>query len=291
MMNLLHILVWSILSTLFSLKTHTKDIALAIHTVHEANWQPLFNGQNLDNWIIKIAKHELNENYANTFRVEDGLLKVRYDGYEEFDQQFGHIHYKESYSMYVLRIEYRFVGEQAKGGEGWAWRNSGVMIHGQHPSSMLRDQDFPISIEAQLLGGDGTNHRTTGNLCTPGTFVVMKDQLFTPHCINSTSKTFHGDHWVTAEFVVLADSLIQHYIEGDLVLEYTQPQIGGGNVINYDESIKVDGKALKSGYISLQSESHPVDFRKVEILDLSPFASDPQKMAQAITNAIKKRPQ
>lgn len=290
MMNLLQILVWCILAMQFNLKTNPKGIALAKQTLQEAEWKPLFNGRDLDDWIIKIAKHDLNENYANTFRVEDELLKVRYDGYEEFDQQYGHIHYNNPYSMYVLRVEYRFVGEQAKGGEGWAWRNSGVMIHGQDPKSMLKDQDFPISIEAQLLGGDGTNNRSTGNLCTPGTFVVMKDQLFTPHCVNSTSKTYHGDQWVTAEFVVLADSLIQHYIEGELVLEYTRPQIGGGNVINYDKSVKIDGKSLKSGYISLQSESHPVDFRKVEILDLSPFANDANKLAQTINYAIKKRP-
>src|SRR5690606_8338550 len=203
------------------------------------------------------------ENYANTFRVEDGLLKVRYDGYDDFDQQYGHLFYNSPFSVYLLRVEYRFVGEQAPGGDDWSWRNSGVLLHGQDPQTMQKDQDFPISIEAQLLGGDGTHDRTTGNLCTPGTYVVI-DTLFTPHCINSSSKTYHGDQWVTAEFLVLADSVIHHIIEGDTVLTYYKPQIGGGNVSNHDPAVKEDGKMLKGGYISLQSESHPIDFRKVE---------------------------
>ncbi|MGV3761432.1 3-keto-disaccharide hydrolase [Parapedobacter sp.] len=253
-------------------------------------WIQLFNGKDLNDWTVKIAKHEVGENYANTFRVEDGLMKVRYDGYTDFDFQYGHIHYNTPYSAYLLRVEYRFTGEQAPGGEGWAWRNSGAMLHGQDPQTMLKDQDFPISIEGQLLGGDGTNERTTSNLCTPGTNVLMeKDgELFTPHCTNSTSKTYHGDQWVTAEFLVLADSVVHHIVEGDTVLTYFKPQIGGGSVSNYDPAIKQDGKVLKSGYISLQSESHPIDFRKVELLDLEPYLHDQAKLQQVLEAARNK---
>lgn len=247
-------------------------------------WIQLFNGKDLNDWTVKIAKHEVGENYANTFRVEDGLMKVRYDGYTDFDFQYGHIHYNTPYSAYLLRVEYRFTGEQAPGGEGWAWRNSGAMLHGQDPHTMLKDQDFPISIEGQLLGGDGTNERTTSNLCTPGTNVLMErdGELFTPHCTNSNSKTYHGDQWVTAEFLVLADSVVHHILEGDTVLTYYKPQIGGGSVSNYDPAVKEDGKVLKSGYISLQSESHPVDFRKVELLDLEPYLHDQAKLQQVL---------
>lgn len=247
-------------------------------------WIQLFNGKDLNDWTVKIAKHEVGENYANTFRVEDGLMKVRYDGYTDFDFQYGHIHYNTPYSAYLLRVEYRFTGEQAPGGEGWAWRNSGAMLHGQDPHTMLKDQDFPISIEGQLLGGDGTNERTTSNLCTPGTNVLMErdGELFTPHCTNSTSKTYHGDQWVTAEFLVLADSVVHHILEGDTVLTYYKPQIGGGSVSNYDPAVKEEGKVLKSGYISLQSESHPVDFRKVKLLDLEPYLHDQAKLQQVL---------
>jgi len=235
----------------------------------------------IDDWTVKIAKHDVGENYANTFRVEDGLLKVRYDGYDDFDQQYGHLFYNSPFSVYLLRVEYRFVGEQAPGGDDWSWRNSGVLLHGQDPQTMQKDQDFPISIEAQLLGGDGTHDRTTGNLCTPGTYVVI-DTLFTPHCINSSSKTYHGDQWVTAEFLVLADSVIHHIIEGDTVLTYYKPQIGGGNVSNHDPAVKEDGKMLKGGYISLQSESHPIDFRKVELLNLEPYWEDKDVLEQVL---------
>ena len=246
-------------------------------------WIQLFNGKDLNDWKVKIAKHELNDNFANTFSVEDGVIKVKYDGYEDFEKKYGHMFYKDPFSAYKLRIEYRFVGEQAPGGEGWALRNSGAMLHGQSPESMTKDQDFPISIEGQLLGGDGTNDRTTSNLCTPGTNVVMDGELFTPHCVNSSSKTYHGDQWVTAEFIVLADSVIHHLVEGDTVLTYYQPQIGGGSVSNHDPAVKKDGELIKEGYISLQSESHPIEFRKVELYDLESYMDDPEKLREVLS--------
>src|SRR5690554_1978020 len=245
-------------------------------------WIQLFNGKDLDDWKVKISKHELHDNFANTFRVEDGLLKVSYDGYEDFDRKYGHIFYKDPFSAYFLRVEYRFVGEQAPAGEGWAFRNSGAMLHGQSPESMLKDQDFPISIEGQFLGGDGTKERSTNNLCTPGTHVVMDNELFTPHCVNSSSKTYHGDQWVRAEFLVLADSVIHHLVEGDTVLTYYQPQMGGGNVSNHDPAVKKDGQLIKVGFISLQSESHPIEFRKVELVDLESYMEDPEKLKEVL---------
>ena len=251
---------------------------------HEPQWIQLFNGKDLNNWTIKIAKHDVGDNYANTFRVEDSLLKVRYDGYSNFDQQYGHIFYNTPYSAYLLRVEYRFVGEQVAGGEDWAWRNSGAMLHAQAPQTMLKDQDFPIAIEGQFLGGDGTHSRTTCNLCTPGTNVVIDSTLYTNHCINSSSKTLHGNQWVTAEFLVLADSVIRHIVNGDTVLTYSKPQIGGGNVTGYDSVAKTDGTPLRQGYIALQSESHPIDFRKVELLDLSPYLNTPQALQEILSN-------
>ncbi|HLT06036.1 MAG TPA: DUF1080 domain-containing protein [Cyclobacteriaceae bacterium] len=249
----------------------------------QGEWIQLFNGEDLDDWTVKIAKHELNDNFGNTFRVEDGLMKVNYEAYEDFDQRYGHIFYKDPFSAYKLRIEYRFVGEQAPGGEGWAFRNSGAMLHCQAPESMTKDQDFPISIEGQLLGGNGSDERSTSNLCTPGTNVVMDGELFTPHCVNSSSKTYHGDIWVTAEFIVLGDSVVHHIVEGDTVLTYYQPQIGGGNVSNHDPAMKRDGELLKEGYISLQSESHPIEFRKVELFDLAAYMDDQEKLKEVLS--------
>src|SRR5262245_2069991 len=79
-------------------------------------WKPLFNGKNLDGWSPKIRGFELGDNHNDTFRVEDGLLRVKYDKYDSFDNKFGHLFYRDKFSHYVLRIEYRFVGEQCKGG-------------------------------------------------------------------------------------------------------------------------------------------------------------------------------
>lgn len=237
--------------------------------LNEAEWTPLFNGEDLDGWEVKINGHEPGENFGNTFRAEDGMLKVRYDAYDDFDQQYGHIITEEEYSHYIVGVEYRFVGEQAPGGEGWAERNSGIMVHSQSASTMTTDQDFPVSIEVQLLGGlDDGEERPTANMCSPGTHVVMDGELETEHCINSDSDTYHGEEWVRVEAVVLGDSLIEHRVNGETVLEYTEPQIGGGVVENADPEIKRDGEMLTEGHIALQSESHPIDFRTVELLNL-----------------------
>jgi len=231
----------------------------------QADWLQLFNGKNLDGWTPKITGHAPGENFANTFRVVDGYLTVSYDGYDSFNKQFGHLFYKDEFSYYRLAVEYRFIGEQAKDGPGWATRNSGIMIHGQPAATLHKDQDFPISIEVQLLGGLGKGPRTTANLCTPGTNVERDGKLFTTHCLNSTSKTYDGDQWVRVEVLVKGSELIDHIMDGQSVLSYQRPQLGGGNVSHPDPA---DGKLLEKGTLSLQSESHPVQFRKVELLNL-----------------------
>jgi hypothetical protein len=254
---------------LFFLSVFTLVVVTGIaQTNKNRQWTQLFNGKDIKDWKVKISGHELNENYGNTFRVEAGLLKVSYDQYEDFNRQYGHIFYKQPYSSYIVAVEYRFTGQQAKGGEGWAYRNSGIMLHCQAPETMTKDQDFPISIEVQLLGGDSTGTRTTANLCTPGTQVTMDNKLMTAHCYNSKSQTYRGDQWVRVEVMVLKDSIIKHIVNGDTVLVYQKPQVGGGNVSKHDPSVKKDGTLLNAGYISVQSESHPVEFRKIEILDL-----------------------
>jgi hypothetical protein len=235
----------------------------------EAQWISLFNGKDLNDWQIKFRGHELGVNHNDTFRVEDGLLKVVYDNYERFRGDFGHIFYKDKFSHYRLRVEYRFVGEQATGGPGWAFRNNGIMLHCQDPASMRKEQEFPVSIEVQLLGGDGTNDRSTANLCSPGTHVMMGDRLITQHCYNSTSKTYHGDQWVTVEVEVRGNEVIRHILEGEVVLEYTQPQLDDKDG---DARLLIEAGApimVGEGYIALQAESHPTEFRKVELLPLS----------------------
>jgi len=233
----------------------------------KGRWIKLFNGKNLEGWKVKIAGHKLNDNYGNTFRVEDGILKVCYDEYEKFDGKFGHLFYKDKLSHYKLRVEYRFVGEQSPGGPGWAFRNSGIMMHCQRPESMRKDQSFPVSIEVQLLGGNGRDKRPTGNVCTPGTHIVMDGKLVTRHCIPSASKTYHGDQWVTMEVEVHGNSIIKHIINGQVVLEYEKPQLDEKDA-DARKLIKNGDKMLSEGYISLQSESHPVEFRKVELFRL-----------------------
>ena len=237
----------------------------------EEEWIALFNGRDLTGWTPKITNHALGDNYADTFRVENGTIRVSYDDYDAFDGRFGHLFYEKPFSYYRLVIEYRFVGEQAPKGPGnWALRNSGVMFHSQDPSTMTRAQNFPISIEAQFLGGlsDG-KARSTLNVCTPGTEIVFQGALLPTHCHNSGSATFDGDQWVRAEIVVLGSEKITHIVGGKTVLEYSKPQFGGGAVNEFAPAAKPDGQLIEGGYLALQSESHPIEFRKVELLNLA----------------------
>ncbi len=236
--------------------------------VDQEKWVSLFNGKDLNGWEPKIAGYQLGDNHKNTFVVEKGLLRVKYNEYDSFNTKFGHLFYHVPYSYYKLRIEYRFIGNQVNGGPGWALRNNGMMLHSQSAQSMGIRQDFPISIEAQLLGGNGEDERSNLNLCTPGTHVYMNGELLTQHCFNSISNTYHGDRWVTAELIVLGDSIIHHILSRDTVLTYKKPHIGGEAVNGYLEGIKEDGKLLSEGFIALQAESHPTDFKSIKLLNL-----------------------
>lgn len=216
----------------------------------------LFNGKDLTGWTPKIKGYELGEDPKNTFRVKDGAIQVRYDDYDKFDRQFGHLFLDAPYGSYILRLEYRFIGDkQIDGNPGaWAYMNSGVMIHGEDPKNMGKDKDFPDSIEVQLLGQkEGGPDRTTANICTPGThYVDLDGKLVKRHCVTSSSKTYRGEQWVKLEIEVHGSEKIIHRVNGETVFEYTKPQLN-------------DGTLLEKGSISLQSESHECDFRNIEI--------------------------
>ena len=233
----------------------------------EKNWLSLFNSKNLDGWTPKFSGYEAGINYKNTFRVIDGNLSVRYDEYNNFDDNFGHIFYKKQYSNFILKLEYRIHGEQVSGGPDWGIRNNGIMIHSQSPESMEIDQDFPRSVEVQLLNGGTKDERPNGNVCTPGSHIVMGGKLITQHCINSSSVTNRGNDWVNVEVEVRANEIIRHKINGVMVMEYTNPQADGR-----DEETPVTDlphlSPLSSGFIALQAESHGFDFRKIMLHDL-----------------------
>jgi len=232
-------------------------------------WTTLFNGKDLKDWFVKIHHHEVGDNYGQTFRVEDGIIKVRYDKYDGFNERYGHLYYKTPFSKYHLKMEYRFVDGWMKDAPSYTILNSGVMYHSQDPRTMPKEQDWPISVEMQFLAGlpDG-QPRPTGNMCSPGTEIVYQGTKYNGHCLNSTSKTYPPGEWVTAELIVLGDSLITHMINGDTVLQYSKPSIGGGVANRYDPKQKVEGKPLVSGYIALQSEGQPIDFRNIQLKNL-----------------------
>lgn len=233
-------------------------------------WRMLFNGENLDEWVVKLHRHEPGDNYANTFRVIDGdIIQVNYDDYETFDERFGHLFYEKPFSSYHLKFEYRFTDQWMEDAPGYTYRNSGVMFHSQDPATILKDQDWPISVEYQMLAEATEGEpRPTGNMCSPGTEVYFEGMMDERHCINSSSDTYQWNEWVSAELIVHEDSLVIHKVNGEKVLEYRRPQIGGGVVNRYDPQVKADGTPLTEGYIGLQAEGQGVEFRKIMIREM-----------------------
>lgn len=234
------------------------------------DWIPLFNGSDLSNWKIKFTGQELGVNLHNTFRVEDGIFKVSYDEWEDFNGEFGHIYTDSAWSHYRMRVEYRFVGDQVNGGPAWAYRNNGIMFHSQAAETVTLDQEFPVSIEAQMLGGNGVDERPNGNVCSPGTHIVMRGELVTIHCNNSSSSTNHGDDWVTMEIEVKGSESVKHWINGVLVLEYSGIQL---DPTDPDAQALLANGAdipLGAGHIAMQAETAPIEFRRIELLPLAP---------------------
>ena len=247
----------------------------------EGEWIPIFNGKNLDGWIPKVTGYKVGENPLDGFRVENGILKVDYSKFVRFNGRFGHLFYKDKLSSYILRVEYRFQGELLPDAPGYCYRNSGVMIHSQSAESQDILQSWPVSLEAQLLGSTPKLKQLTANLCTPGTTVFYNGAFTEEHCINSTSKYYYDGDWVTLDIIVHGGKSIYHVIDGDTVLAYTKPQVGG--MLLPENYLVPSGTFLEDGYIALQAEGTPIDFRKVElkILNENNYTASPVKQAES----------
>lgn len=234
------------------------------------HWKPIFNGKNLDGWVMKINHHPAGENWRDTFQVKDGVLQVSYDNYPSFKDEFGHLIYKTPLANYRLRLEYRFMGPSPPGAQAWAVRNSGVMLHGQAPEAMALDQPYPIAVEAQLLGGTPGVTRPTGAVCTPGTTVSIGGVPQKAHCINSTAPTFQDGQWVRFEVEVHGARLVRHFVNGRKVMEYGDIQLDPSEFKRFANIDPGDAKVgpLDHGYISLQAESGPIEFRHIELMRL-----------------------
>lgn len=260
-------------STVRSLAATLTALVMAspcLHGAEEGKWVKLFNGKDLAGWTPKITGHPLGENTHNTFRVEDGILKVSYDGYDKFGKQYGHLYSNIAYSRYIFRCEYRFEGKMMADAPHYVNLNSGVMIHSQSPQSMGIDQEFPSSIEFQFLADEGKGKRPTGNMCSPGTNIVIDGKLVTQHIINSTSPTFPPDEWVKIEIEVRGNEEVIHRVNGQEVLRYQKPQLDPENKISPATELLDAGaaKLLSYGHIALQAEGQGVWFRNIELKSL-----------------------
>ncbi len=260
-------------TTVLLFLTTVSFLILSLAKKEKDKWIPIFNGKNLKNWTVKISGHEVGDNYKNTFRVEDGMLKVSYDNYDKFDNKFAHIFYNEKLTNYRLRLEYKFVGKQQEGGPWWGYLNSGIMLHSESPQTMDLNQPFPTSIEAQLLASDKNSNderfrgRSTASVCTPGTHIEFNKELITDHCTISNSQAFDGEEWVNIE-VEVNNGVFKHFVNGNLAIEYSNAVLDEKDAHTAKLIEGGISKKLTSGYIALQGESHGLSIRKIELLRL-----------------------
>lgn len=228
-------------------------------------WTTLFNGKNLDGWQMKINGYPMGENFGNTFRVEDGILSIRYNEYDSFRSRFGALYFNKRFTNYRLKVEYRFVGETTPGAPAWGFRDGGIQYHSQDPATVGLAQQFPVCLEYNLHGGNGKDERPVGEICTPGSKVEINGQPNASFCTPAfVKRTFHGDQWVTAEIEV-RDGSIKHFVNGEEILHFSNPRYDPAHAAGKTFIVNGNDK-MKSGYISLQSNSHPMDFRKIEIM-------------------------
>ena len=230
-------------------------------------WVSLFNGKDLTHWKLKIAGYPLQENYGHTFRVADNMLSTRYNEYDSFNGRFGSIFYDKKFTNYRLRVEYRFVGDLTKGAPVWGYKDGGIQYHCQAPETMGLNQAFPVCLEYNILGQkDSGEERATGEICASGIYVEVNGKRNTSYCTPPTiKKSYTGDQWVTAEIDV-RDGKITHFVNGEKVLEFQNPRYDSSHAEGI-KFIKAGKDLVRDGYISLQSNSHPMDFRKIEIME------------------------
>lgn len=247
--------------------TAKKALQKEVSQVEENKWVSIFNGTDLAGFTMKIKGYPLGENFGNTFRVKDGILSVRYDGYgPDLLGRFGTLYIDKELHDYRLKVEYRFVGETAPGAPEWGYRDSGIQFHGQPPATLKLDEAFPMCLEYNFHGGNGTDDRPLGAACGYGIFFEINGEKNPTTCVPAAiPKTFHGDQWVTAELDVKGGS-ITHFVNGEEILSYANPTYDPDHEIAKDFILAGDAK-VKGGYVSFQSNSHPIDFRKIELLE------------------------
>ena len=232
------------------------------------HWIRIFDGQDLNGWIPKVAGAEAGENYRNTFRVAGNVLRVSYEDYDTFGDHFGSLYYNKRLSRYWLKLQYRFVGEKVQGAPGWAYKNSGIQLHSQAPETLARDQRFPVSVEFDLVGGRFVGSRPTGDVCHNGTSVTINGVPLTEQCSKVSDVTVRDESWVSVLAKVDGATVVQQAINGNLIVEYSNLKLDERDPDARRLITAGAGLALDSGFISLQSNGAPIEFRDIEILPI-----------------------
>ena len=234
------------------------------------DWIQLFDGKSLDGWVPKITGYPLEKTTPTPSASSTAPCRRRPTGPRRREQiRPSFLPTSEVLLLHRRRrvpLHRRAGGRRSRLGHSQQWPDVAQPV----AAIDVEGPGFPISVEVQLLGGlPNGKPQSTANMCSPGTQVFIDGTMVKGHCLDSKSQTYAGDQWVRVEVAVRGGERLIHKVEGQTVLEYEKPTIGGGEVNKFDPAVKVDGTLLTDGYIEIQGESHPTEFRKIEVLNLS----------------------
>lgn len=223
-------------------------------------WVNLFNGKDLTGWVPLIHKSKVGENYMDTFRADsvNKVIRIAYDKYpnQSFDGRIGNLYYNKRLTNYRVRVTYRFIEPQAKNPVSWGRNNSALMIFAVDPYTITGDPQLPPMIELQLLGSPSAGGTTSPNYCDLG---GMSMQQHSARCGNNGSGKAPNpaNQWTTVEAEVHVTGVTKVFQLPDT----TNPAqtMSGPRYMN---------QAVTGGFVALQSESQPIEFKDILLKEL-----------------------
>jgi hypothetical protein len=218
-----------------------------------AGTEGLFNGRDLSGWCVALEGRRPGEDPNGVFRVSDGVMRVS-------GEETGGIVSEKSYRDYVLRVEYRWVGKSVGSRLGMA-ADTGVLYHSQgemfawnglwmrsFECNILRgrtgdfiivsDKGAPVRYAATVEGRVVADEANISNWFRLGSWANTED---TPDVFPERR---YGE-WNRLE-IVCDGSRVEHWLNDVLVFE-------------------AENLTPSQGRIQIQSEGHPVEFRRIDL--------------------------
>ena len=215
------------------LATHkNKKAFTALKKRTPINYIPLFNGKDLSGWYTYTEKYGKNNDAAQQFAVNDGVL--RFDGAE-----MGYLCTDRSYENYYLRIVFRW-GESKYEPRLDGPRDSGVLYHFSETAS---DALWPTSVECQIQENDCGDYwfvgGTDGDSPNPSSIEWDMKRI-----VKTANYENPNPEWNVIELICIGDKS-EHYVNGRLVNHAYNLNVSKGKILFQLEGAEVYYKTIE----------------------------------------------